>query len=74
MSNREFPERGIIWKELWEARARDPDWSSEIMDGVTWPNPGGNVHLAAYLGSLAEVVAEVRAGRRAARGVEQVYA
>ena len=51
MSNREFPERGIIWnaleKELWEAPAQPPDWSSEIMGGVTWPNPGGNVHLAA---------------------------
>ncbi len=51
MSNREFPERGIVWKvlekELWEARAQDPDWSNEIMGGVTWPNPGGNVHLAA---------------------------
>jgi glutamate/tyrosine decarboxylase-like PLP-dependent enzyme len=51
MSNREFPERGIVWKvlerELWEARSRDDDVSHEIMGGVTWPNPGGNVHLAA---------------------------
>ena len=51
MSNREFPERGIIWKvlemELWEARAQDDDWSGEILGGAAWPNPGGNVHLAA---------------------------
>ena len=51
MSNREFPERGIFWKvlemELWEARAQDDDWSGEILGGGAWPNPGGNVHLAA---------------------------
>jgi hypothetical protein len=51
MSNREFPERGIVWKvlerELWEARAADDGVDQEIMGGVTWPNPGGNVHLAA---------------------------
>ena len=51
MSNREFPERGIVWKvlerELWEARTADNDWGREIFGGANWPDPGGNVHLAA---------------------------
>ncbi len=64
MSNREFPECGHVIGVV-----KDPPAIHHLMEPVE-----DDRFVDAYLASLAEIVEDVRSGKRTAKGAEQVYA